>query len=143
MILKSFFLCLVCSGIVASSRAQSTPEQLISQVLEEQSLAWNHGDIYGFMKGYWEHDSLMFIGKNGIAYGWKNTLENYKKSYPDSASMGILQFTILHIQRLSDQYYQVVGGWQLTRSMGDLKGHFTLLFRKSGNQWYIISDHSS
>jgi hypothetical protein len=95
------------------------------------------------MKGYWESDSLMFIGKSGVTYGWQNTLNNYKKGYPDTATMGKLNFTIIKVKRLSGEYYQVVGKWHLKRSIGDLSGHYTLLFQKIKGDWVIVTDHSS
>ena len=70
--------------------AQSKDETEIRQILNEQTQAWNQGDIERFMKTYWESDSLMFIGKNGITYGWLNTLNNYKRNYPDTVAMGKL-----------------------------------------------------
>jgi hypothetical protein len=57
--------------------------------------------------------------------------------------MGKLDFTILQTKRLSVLYYSVVGKWHLTRTIGDLNGHFTLLFKKIKNAWVIVSDHSS
>ena len=95
------------------------------------------------MNGYWQNDSLMFIGKSGITYGWQKTLDNYKKGYPDTASMGKLNFELLQIKRLSVNYFFVVGKWHLTRSIGDVGGAFTLLFRKVKNKWVIVADHSS
>ena len=85
----------------------------------------------------------MFIGKTGVTYGWQNTLNNYKKGYPDAAAMGKLKFNILHVKKLSSLYYSVVGKWFLTRSIGNVDGHFTLLFKKIRGNWLIISDHSS
>ena len=38
-----------------------------------------NGNLEEFMSFYWKSDSLMFIGKNGIQYGWQKTLDNYKK----------------------------------------------------------------
>jgi hypothetical protein len=70
--------------------SQSKDESAIRKILADQTAAWNRGDIDGFMKGYWESDSLMFIGKSGVTYGWSNTLKNYKKNYPDTAAMGKL-----------------------------------------------------
>jgi ketosteroid isomerase-like protein len=122
---------------------QSKDELAIRKLLNSQAIAWNQGDIESFMKGYWESDSLIFIGKSGITYGWNNTLSNYKKNYPDTAAMGKLAFTLLIIKKLSLEYYQVIGKWHLQRSIGNLEGHFTLLFRKINGNWVIISDHSS
>lgn len=129
--------------VAISSSAQTKDESTIRQILDEQTKAWNRGDIDGFMKGYWENDSMMFIGKSGVTYGWKNTLNNYKKNYPDTATMGKLSFDILIVKRLSSEYYQVVGKWHLKRSVGDLSGHYTLLFRKINGNWVIVADHSS
>lgn len=126
-----------------TTTAQNNDEQTIRNILKRQNADWNAGNIDAFMKGYWESDSLMFIGKNGITYGWKNTLNNYKKSYPDTATMGKLHFDILSVKRLSVLYFSVVGKWHLTRSVGDVQGHFTLLFKKVNKQWVIVSDHSS
>ena len=135
---------------ITSVSAQSKParplggdEVIIRTALEEQRLAWNTGDKEKFMETYWQSDSLMFIGKSGVTYGWQNTLDNYKKGYPDTAAMGKLQFDILEVKRLSELYFFVVGKWHLTRSIGDVGGHFTLLFKKIKNKWVIVADHSS
>ncbi len=123
--------------------AQSKNESVIRNILGEQTAAWNRGDIDNFMKGYWENDSLMFIGKSGVTYGWTNTLNNYKKGYPDTAAMGKLTFTLIQVKRISKKYYHVTGKWFLKRSIGDIGGHYTLLFRKINGRWFIVSDHSS
>ncbi|MBC7508130.1 MAG: DUF4440 domain-containing protein [Ferruginibacter sp.] len=129
--------------LVISTIAQSTDEQSIRTILAQQTLAWNNGNQEAFMKGYWQSDSLMFIGKSGITYGWQKTLDNYKKNYPDTASMGKLNFDLLSVKPVAENYFFVVGKWHLTRSIGDVGGVFTLLFRKVKNQWVIIADHSS
>jgi hypothetical protein len=122
---------------------QSSDELTIRKVLDNQIKAWNKGDIEDFMQGYWKNDSLMFIGKNGINWGWQKTLENYKNRYPDVTAMGKLSFDIILIKELSPEYYYVVGKWMLNRSIGDLDGHYNLLFRKINGIWLIIADHSS
>ena len=128
---------------VLYSFAQSTEESAIRQTLGEQVQAWNEGNIGRFMKTYWENDSLLFIGKSGITYGWQNTLNNYKRNYPDTIAMGKLSYNILKISRLSPEYFYVVGKFHLQRSIGDLNGHYDLLFRKINGRWVIIADHSS
>ena len=125
------------------SQAQSKDEQQIRSLLQTQVEAWKRGDLEAFMQTYWKSDSLMFIGKNGIKWGWDETLANYKKGYPDTAAMGKLSFNIIQVKRLSVMYCYVVGKWMLTRSIGDLSGHYDLLLRKIKGKWVIISDHSS
>jgi ketosteroid isomerase-like protein len=136
-------LFLLALSIAAISFGQSKDEAAVRKILSTQQAAWNRGDIDGFMKGYWENDSLMFIGKSGITYGWNKTLSNYKKGYPDTSAMGKLAFTILDARPLSSEYFHVTGKWHLQRTIGNVEGYFTLLFRKINGQWVIVADHSS
>ena len=126
-----------------SSRAQSADEKSIRKILSVQTEAWNKGKLVDFMAGYWESDSLLFIGQRGLNKGWHKTLENYQKGYPDTTAMGKLNFDLLEFRQLSPEYYFVVGKWHLKRSIGDVGGHFSLLFRKMKGQWKIVADHSS
>ena len=128
---------------ILQTKAQTADDIIIRKTLAEQSAAWNEGNLEKFMIPYWHSDSLMFIGKNGPTYGWENTLKNYKKGYPDTAAMGKLDFDIINMKRLSVLYYSVVGKWHLKRSIGDVGGVFTLLFKKIKKQWVIVQDHSS
>lgn len=125
------------------SFSQPKEEQAIRQLLATQTESWNRGDVEGFMQTYWKSDSLMFIGKNGVHFGWQETLNNYKKGYPDTTAMGKLSFDIILVKKLSSEYYYVVGKWMLKRTIGDLSGHYDLLLRRIRGRWYIIADHSS
>lgn len=96
------------------------------------------------MTSYWNSDSLTFVSKAGVTYGYQATLANYKKRYPDRASMGTLKFDILQLDLLTPTMAYVIGRFQLTRpEIGNTEGHFTLLWRKIKNRWIIVSDHSS
>jgi uncharacterized protein (TIGR02246 family) len=141
---SSVLFILLLTFMAGKAQVQSKQEEkVVRQVLKTQTEAWNRGDIEGFMQTYWKSDSLLFIGKNGVDRGWKKTLEHYKKSYPDTATMGKLSFDILEVRQLSPEYFFVVGKWMLTRSAGDLSGHYDLVLRKIMGRWVIVSDHSS
>jgi hypothetical protein len=139
---KLFYLLVLFFAFCTTTNAQNKEALIIRDLLEKQRLAWNMGDLNSFMETYSQSDSLMFIGKSGVTYGWQSTLDNYKKGYPDTAAMGKLDFDILEVKRLSVMYFFVVGKWHLTRSIGNVGGHFTLLF-KIKNKWVIVADHSS
>ena len=113
------------------------------QVLDMQAAAWNRGDMNGYMQGYWQADSLQFIGKSGVHYGWEKTLQNYQRSYPNAEAMGQLALTVLRVEDINPTTAYVTGKWHLTRTAGNLEGYFTLLMRKIDNEWKIVSDHSS
>jgi ketosteroid isomerase-like protein len=123
-------------------RAQQ-PDAAIKTLLQQQTGAWNQGDLETFMQTYWQSDSLVFIGKHGPTYGWQKTLDRYKQSYPDTAAMGKLNFNLLEIRPLSSEVYFVLGKWHLQRTAGDMEGHFTLIIKRIKGAWKIIADHSS
>jgi ketosteroid isomerase-like protein len=123
--------------------SQSPDETAIKKAMTDQVNAWNLGNIDNFMKGYWQSDSLTFIGKAGVTYGYTNTLNNYKKNYDSPAKMGKLFFSDLVLKRLSADYYFITGKWFLKRDAGDIGGYYTLLFHKIKGQWLIVVDHTS
>lgn len=146
VLLAGLALCTACAPSATRPTAPDEPamRRAIGQVLSTQTAAWNRGDVAGFMQGYWQNDSLVFIGKKGLTYGWQPTLDNYRRSYPDAAAMGQLDFSNLRIQLLAPDAAQVVGHWHLARpAAGDLQGHFLLVFRRVQGQWVIVADHSS
>ena len=125
------------------SHAQSKETAAIQKVMADQAEAWNRGSIDDFMKGYWQSDSLQFIGKTGITYGYTNTLNHYKQTYDNADKMGKLFFTLLKIEKLSPDYCFVIGKWLLKRKIGDAGGIYTLLFRKIDGKWLCVADHTS
>ena len=141
--MKKIFIISIIAFSFLAANGQTQDEIAIRKVLDSQVTAWNAGNIDNFMKGYWQNDYLMFIGKSGVTYGWQPTLDNYKKRYPDTTAMGKLTFNLLEFKMLSSVYYFVVGKWHLQRSIGNVEGHFTLLFRKTNGEWLIVADHSS
>ncbi len=139
----TFLTCFFLWTLTLNAQSNKDADAIMS-VLNIQILAWNEGNIDQFMVGYWQSDSLMFIGKSGMTQGYQMTLDNYKKGYPDRAAMGTLKFDILKIKPLGKKHSLVVGKWHLTRpEKGDVGGHFSLVFEKIKGKWVIIADHSS
>jgi ketosteroid isomerase-like protein len=140
--MRKMFL-ILCFALSLTACGQSKDQKAILKVLDDQNAAWNRGDIDAFMQGYWKSDSLMFVGKTGVTYGWQNTLNNYKKGYPDTAAMGKLIFTNIKVRQLSNKFFFIIGKWWLKRSIGDVSGHYNLLMEKIDGKWVIVTDHSS
>ncbi len=125
-------------------KKETTIEEIKSLMLKQEK-CWNKGDLHCFMDSYWKSDSLSFIGKGGVNYGWQTTLDNYTKAYKNKSEMGTLSFENLSIKQLSSTYVYVVGKWLLKReeTLGDLSGHYSLIWKNINSRWVIISDHSS
>jgi ketosteroid isomerase-like protein len=138
--MKYFVICLF---LLPCFTGKAQEQKKILAVLEAQQSAWNSGDLAKYMAGYQQSDSLLFVGKSGPTYGWQQTLDHYKQSYPDKSAMGTLSFSIKKVQLLSKDTALVLGGWHLQREKDEPQGYFTLIFKKFKIGWKIIVDHTS
>jgi len=131
--------------LVALPLLGASPEHEIRAVLDEQVAAWNRGDIPAFMDGYEKSDATTFVSAT-VTKGHAQVLASYLKRYPSRERMGTLRFSDLEIRRLGTEYASVIGRFHLDRSAetgGEAAGIFTLLFRKTAQDWRIILDHTS
>ena len=138
-----FFFISINPVVFSQLKLETKDSLAIINILNKQEKDWNRGDIDEFMKGYLKSEKLIFSGSSGPIYGWKATLDRYKKTYSDKEKMGKLKFEILNVIALSPKVIQLQGKFNLTRSIGDAFGYFTLNWIKVKNRWYIISDHTS
>ena len=129
----------------ASVRMQTVSDASseIRAVLTTQQQAWNRGDIPAFLEGYWNSPELTFAGSDGIVRGYDGLLERYRRSYPDTAHMGELEFSQIEIHSLGPDAALVLGRWHLERTMGNAGGVFSLIFHRFPVGWRIIHDHTS
>jgi ketosteroid isomerase-like protein len=125
---------------------QAQPWQAEAQILDtlgRQSAAWNHGDIDGFMQGYWNSEQLRFASGDSVTYGWAAAEQRYRKHYPDRAAMGVLEFSDLDVELLAPDAAVVFGHWALRRGHDQPHGLFTLVMRRTAEGWKITRDHTS
>ena len=143
--MQKLFFALIFILVFGQTHAQTASDRrAILAILNRQTADWNAGRVEAFMNGYWQSDSLTFVGKVGVTKGYEGTLASYKKRYPDRATMGTLKFDILKLEFQASGVAYVIGRWHLTRpQVGDVGGHYTLLWRKINRRWVIVSDHSS
>jgi len=122
--------------------AQNTIEiKAIKEILITQQKCWNNGDINGFMEGYWNSKELIFTSlSNEPVFGWENTLERYKNSYPTKESMGKLKFEFLDLKIISKNTASLKGKWELIRKSDNPNGLFWLDLQKFDKKWLITKD---
>ncbi|HYG98370.1 MAG TPA: DUF4440 domain-containing protein [Terriglobales bacterium] len=122
-----------------------TPQQQIGIVLHEQVLAWNRGDLEGYMAGYWNSPDLTFFSGGTVTKGWQPTLARYRQRYQSGGrEMGTLDFSELTIEMLGPESAVARGRWRLKMKNGEQpSGLFTVLFSNRPEGWKIIHDHSS
>jgi ketosteroid isomerase-like protein len=128
-----------------STSQRADLENGIKHLLLTQVDAWNHGNLDGFMEGYWHSPDLTFFSGGTVTRGWEPTLLRYRQRYKsEGKEMGKLEFQDLTIDLLSPKSGAVRGKWQLTMSDGKQPhGLFTLIFKNTPDGWRIVHDHTS
>lgn len=116
----------------------------IRNVLENQLKGWNNGSVDEYMVGYWNSESLKFITKNGIKFGYERVKDDYKFVYKTKEEMGTLSFENLAFTPLSDDntIVNVTGRWIVQKTKEEHSGLFSLILKKIDNNWKIIIDHT-
>lgn len=119
-------------------------QRQISELLGQQAIDWNAGDLKKFMQSYWNSEQLTFSSGGQTTRGWQATLDRYQTKYSTPDEMGRLTFDQNEITMLGSEAALVLGTWQLKwgndRSRG---GNFSLVLQKIDGHWKIIHDHTS
>jgi len=132
------------AAFAANEASKSDAKKAIQKVLDDQVVAWNKGDLEGFMQGYWQSPELSFFSGGNKTAGWQATLERYRKKYQgEDKEMGKLAFRELSIEVLGADHAVVKGRWQLKLKNETVGGLFTLICRKLKDGWRIVHDHTS
>lgn len=144
------FTAAVVSGLLqdsiyaqAKSRRNAVTISAVHSVLDAQRDAWNRGDIEGYMNGYARSADITFVSGDTTTRGWQTVHDRYKKNYDSREKMGTLTFSDLETRVLSSDAAVTIGRWHLQRTGDQPHGRFTLVFRRTGQVWRIIHDHTS
>ena len=143
---KLIFKILLFYFVIFLTRCKSTNNcDEIYDLMQEQEESWNKGNIDDFMNKYWNNDSLIFLGKSGINYGWKKTISNYKNSYKNKNEMGRLEFKNILCKPINKSTHIIAGKWSIYRadSIRNIEGYYSLIWVKKDKVWKIIYDHTS
>ena len=135
------------SAHAAETTVDTEATKAVRALLATQQADWNRADIDAFMRGYWNDPSIRFAGGDGFRYGWQATIDRYRRTYPNAAAMGRLDFDLLEVRELSTSVVYVFGQWRLTRSIESDSnaphGLFTLIVEMKDGRWVVTRDHTS
>lgn len=118
--------------------------QAIRAVLAKQQVAWNAGDLEGFLQDYAKSPRLVFASGNEVSTGWPDALQRVRETYGSADRMGELTLQVLQIEPLGRAYAKALGRWRLTGHEPDsVQGLFTVILKKEPEGWVVIHDHTS
>ncbi|HYH64354.1 MAG TPA: DUF4440 domain-containing protein [Urbifossiella sp.] len=139
-------LMLCAAPALADPPAPPAPadDAAVRKVLADQVVAWNKGDLDGFMAGYWNDERMTYISGSKSVRGWKALRDRYRTAYQsEGKEMGKLSFADLDSEAVGSGAVLVRGRWEVTVGKESVGGWFTLLFRKLPEGWKVTHDHTS
>jgi len=110
---------------------------------EKWSAAWNAGNLEGYLVGYWDSAKTRYISNGEITLGKDNIVAMYRTRFADAKSMGNLHLKHFEIEAAGQHDVMIFGAFNYTLDKHTSDGVFTLHLRQVGDNWQIITDHTS
>lgn len=129
----------------AACRFTSGDRQAIEGLLREQVIAWNRGDLEGFMRAYERSEALVFTSGGAIRRGFAAARARYLERYGARGveTMGHLDLERVDVRGLGRRGAVVLGHWRLTGAATAGSGVFSLALVRGRDGWRIVHDHTS
>ena len=120
----------------------------VADVLHESAVAWNRGDLAGFMDSYERTERVSFAGRDRFISGYGTIEDIYRRGYwgDRPAPEDSLSFEVFEVRPLDDEAALLLGRFRLSdRTTGELSstGIFSLVFVHTEDGWKMTHDHTS
>jgi beta-aspartyl-peptidase (threonine type) len=126
-------------------QSSADSRKVIQTVLDQQLLAWNRGDLEGFMDGYLHSPDLVYLSNKKVYRGWQTVLDGYREIFKSGeVQMGTLELQETEIDLLGSDAALVWGTYRVVTPDGKQRGGFyTLVMRKLKEGWRTVYDRTS
>lgn len=133
------------AACTAPPAPRSDPAGEITTVLEQSAVAWNRGDLAGFMRSYAQDSLTAFVSGGHVQYGWQRLYDHYQAGYfAPGRARDSLTFDEVHVRPLTTDVALCSARFTLRRGTAVVaSGPFTLILTRRGDRWVIIYDHTS
>ena len=138
----------------AAGSYHATPSQRtgvraeLEAMLRRSAVAWNRGDLDGFMSDYLPSDSTTYIGGRGLVRGPAAIRASYARLFTGEIQRDSLSFVILDVDPVAPDAANLIAQYILTRHADGrdsvtARGPTSLVVRRVDGRWRIVHDHSS
>jgi beta-aspartyl-peptidase (threonine type) len=120
------------------------PSAELRRLLDQSALAWNAGDLEGFLITYARDSATTFLTVRGLTHGYSAIRDRYASRFEPGAQRDSLRFTDIELRPLGADHLLVTARYVLER--GDsvtATGPFTVVWERRPEGWRMIHDHSS
>jgi ketosteroid isomerase-like protein len=118
-------------------------KKAILAIIQKQEEDWNRKSLDAFLEAYWNSDTLRYVTNRGVTYGFEKVAEIFRRNFPDTASMGKIDFDVIHVELITENDAMVTGKFLQKVDKKFRGGYFTFLFRRLKGKWKIVADHTS
>jgi uncharacterized protein (TIGR02246 family) len=135
------------AAVPAAAATAETAKTQVQAVLNDSAAAWSAGDLDRFMTCYEPAPTTTYLSGGRFVHGYDAIRAMYAERFGggSKAAMGELTLEIVDFRLLGNDYAYVIGRYHVHRdaaSGGDASGPTSLVFRRTGQGWRIIADHS-
>ncbi len=141
-LLLTTILAAACATTAPPSARDLTP--VIQTMLDSSAVAWNAGNLDGFMFTYAHDSATAFMTPGGPVYGYDAIRARYAPRFEPGGVRDSLTFTDLVVRPLDADYAIATARYVLSR--GDsvtATGPFTVVLRRQREGWRMIHDHTT
>ncbi len=130
----------------AQRSAADDPAAIESEV--RQSLArlqtdWNSGDMEAYLAAYWNDPGLSMMTGGTALRGWQAVAELFRATWTTEPAMGDFSASNVAVGVLDDRTAIASGGFQHVFQHETVEGVFTHVWRRFGDRWLIVHEHTS
>ena len=120
----------------------------VADVLMASAVAWNRGDLEGFLEPYEVTERVSFAGRDRFISGFETIREIYDRNYwrGNAAPADSLSFEVFEVRPLDDASALLLGAFRLSnRATGEAssQGIFTLVWVHTEDGWKMNNDHTT
>lgn len=116
----------------------------VQEMLQASAAGWNRGDLEAFMAPYARGPETTYVGGTGLRVGYEAVRERYAPLFQPGAARDSLRFRGLRVRSIDSDVAVGVARWELHDGEEVTgAGPFTLVLRRTGDEWRIVHDHSS
>lgn len=136
---------IAAAGCTAPPAPKSDPARDVAAALEQSGVAWNRGDLAGFMSFYAPDTLTSWVSRGHVQRGWQKLYDQYEANYfAPGKSRDSLAFNEVAVRPFTSDVALCTARFALYRAGKVVaSGPFTLIFVKHGERWQIIYDHTS
>lgn len=129
----------------AGREAQAQTE--IRHVLDTVEVAWKEGNLDGFMALYHHSPDTTYVTPGGLVRGYDAIRAMLHNDFGlgKGEAKGWMKFTILDFRMLRRDLVYVATSYALvlpSGSGGEMRGHASLILKKTKDGWKTIADHA-